>query len=240
VSVNPQTQGVEVRSRNPQLEGQYELVPGSVALDHEPALDVFAFAEHLHKNLLVGAGFLVELASYLMLLLVVTAPLLAWPRLRHNLMGWHRIVGWFLLPLLVMLPLTGVMMSLHVGMPELPRMSQPGVRLSLVEALEKVQQQENLKGVTQVRRFRGGSVLIRGTSEEGGKLWVATDTGVTAIDPQENLVKSLHEGTWAGAFSGGLNLLGASALLLLILTGFYSWLRRYRRRSALAVETPAY
>ena len=130
-------------------------------------------------------------------------------------------------------------MSLHVGMPVLPRMSQPDSRLSLAEALSRAQLTQALENLNMVRRFRGGSVLVS-TYENGEKqLLILTDHSVTPINPQENLVKILHEGTWAGPLSGSINLLGASALSLLILSGSTSWLRRRRRMRERALLTPA-
>ncbi|MES9971284.1 MAG: PepSY-associated TM helix domain-containing protein [Candidatus Thiodiazotropha sp.] len=231
ISVDIASHQADVRTRDPQIAGQYDLITGECACGNEASapFNLFEFAEHLHKELLFGADILIQIASYTMLLMVISAPLLAWPRLRNNLMGWHRSVGWLLLPIVVILPLTGVLMSLHVGMPELPPMSQPDSHLSLSEALSRAQQSQALDNLEMVRRFRGGSVLVS-TYQHGEKqLLIVTDNSVTPVNPQENLIKTLHEGTWAGPLSGSINLLGACALSLLILSGSISWLRRRRR-----------
>lgn len=232
VSIDAATNQVNVRSQNPQIQGQFDLASGARISGGEQAesFDLFEIAKHLHKELLLGADILIQVASYLMLLIVITAPLLAWPRLRNNLMGWHRGAGWLLLPVVLMLPLTGVLMSLHVGMPELPRMSQPGASLSLTQALQMAQQDQDLKGLNMARRFRGGSVLLSITGAQGKRSLFVTDQAVTPVNPQGNLVKTLHEGNWAGAWSGALNLMGAMALSLLSLTGFISWRRRQLKR----------
>ncbi|MEW8506453.1 MAG: PepSY domain-containing protein [Candidatus Thiodiazotropha sp.] len=53
------------------------------------------------------------------------------------------------------------------------------------------------------------------------------------IDPMgENVAAVSHEGTWAGSFSGVINLIGASAMSLLILSGSLSWLRGRRSMRA--------
>ncbi len=235
LSVDAASGQVNLRSQNPELAGRFDLASGERSDDFEAveSFDLFEFAEHLHKELLVGADIVIQIASYLMLLMVIAAPLLAWPLLRNNLRGWHRSVGWLLLPLVVMLPLTGVLMSLHVGMPELPRMSQPGLRLSLAQALQSAQQESDLSTLNSIRRFRGGSVMIGLRDTAGERRLVVTDQSVTALDPQNNLVKSLHEGTWGGPLSGALNLLGAGTLSVLTLTGFISWQRRRRKRREL-------
>ncbi len=232
LNVDPSAMQVEVRSHNPELQGRYALDTGVrlAGTSGEEAFDLFEFAKHLHKELLIGTDVLVQIASYLMLFLVISAPLLSWPRLRNNLMGWHRAAGWFLLPVVLMLPLTGVLMSLHVGMPELPRMSQPGNRLSLEQGLQLAQRTQPLEGVDQVRRFRGGTILLGMQQSAHKRLLVVTDESVTPIHPEDNLVKILHEGTWAGPWSGLFNLLGATALSLLGTTGFISWWRRRLKR----------
>ncbi len=232
VSIDAATNHVSVSSNNPQLQGQFDLASGDrIAGDKQAEpFDLFELAKHLHKELLFGADILIQIASYLMLLMVIVAPLLAWPRLRNSLMGWHRWVGWIMLPVILLLPLTGVLMSLHIGMPELPRMSQPGTRLSLTQALQMAQQEHDLKNLNNVRRFRGGSALLSVSGGADRSLLIVTDQAITPINPQDNLVKMLHEGTWAGSWSATLNLLGASALSLLSLSGLISWLRRHRKR----------
>ncbi|MES9947048.1 MAG: PepSY-associated TM helix domain-containing protein [Candidatus Thiodiazotropha sp.] len=241
ISIDMATNQADVRSQDPQIAGRYDLSSGVCACGNDAPIrfNLFEFAEHLHKELLFGADILIQIASYLMILMMLMALLLPWPRLRNNLMGWHRGVGWFLLPMVLILPLTGVLMSLHVGMPELPRMSQPDSRLPLADVLSRAQQTQGLDSLNMVRRFRGGSVLVS-TYDKGEKqLLILTDHSVTPINPQENLVKTLHEGTWAGPLSGTINLLGASALSLLILSGSISWLKRRRRMRERALLTSA-
>ena len=239
--IDPASGLIAIRSSDPQIAGLYDPVSSERinSPEQSPSFDLFEFAEHLHKDLLVGADLLVQAASYLMLILVVAAPFLAWPVLRNNLMGWHRGFGWVLLPIVLMLPLTGVLMSLHLGMPELPRMSQPNARLSLQQALTLAQQNYRLDELHSIRRFHGGSVLMEMREGQDESLLVVTDQSVTAIDPDGGLVKTLHEGTWAGAWSGSINLLGAMALSLLTLTGSLSWLRRRRKRSQLRAKRGA-
>lgn len=232
---------VEIRSQDPQTAGLYDPrnATRSLPASTDSSFDLFEFAEHLHKELLIGADILVQIASYLMLAIAVTAPFLTWPRLRNNLRGWHQGVGWVLLPLVLMLPLTGVLMSLHIGMPELPQMSQPGTRLSLQQALDSAQQHEDLNDLRMLRHFRGGSVLMKLGEAQNERLLVVTDHSVSPIDPNSGLVKALHEGAWAGPWSGALNLVGALALCLLTLTGSLAWLRRRRKRAHLQARRAA-
>lgn len=237
VSIDPTTQQLNIRSQFPDIAGEYDLTKGvRIADSASESFDIFEFAEHLHKELLIDADIVIQIASYLMLLIVIMAPMLAWPKFRNNLGGWHRTIGWILLPVIMLLPVTGILMSLHVGMPELPRMSQPDSSLSLSQALHSAQQGQDLSGLTMARRFRGGSVLLK--TEQGGSeaMIVVTDNAVTPINPQDNLVKTLHEGTWAAPWSATLNLVGASALSLLSVTGFISWQRRRRKRRQMQAQ----
>jgi sulfite reductase (NADPH) flavoprotein alpha-component len=221
-----------VQSTNPATEGRYDLSSGSklTTQAERPSVDLFAIAEGLHKELLMGADLVIQIAAYLMLFMLVIAPWLAWPRFKHSLLGWHRSVGWILLPLILMLPVSGILMSLHVGMPELPRMSDQNLRLSLTQALQSAAADNDLSELTQARRFRGGSILLTTGVGEQQTMLVVTDRAVTPLKADENLVKSLHEGTWGGALSGSLNLLGATTLGLLSLTGVISWTRRKQKR----------
>lgn len=222
---------VTIRARDPALQGNYALDSGKRV---EPGATgqpngFFETVEHLHKELLVGIDLPVELASYLMLAIVIAGPFLAWPRLRNNLMGWHRAAGWLLLPLVAMLPLTGVLMSLHLGEQEPPHMSRHGASLPVAEALRSAARNHDLRYLTTARRAHGGSVLIELNGPAGERQLAVTDQSVTPLQSGGHLVHRLHEGTWGGPLSGSLNLLGAVGLVLLTVTGLVSWGRRARQ-----------
>jgi len=110
-----------VKSRAPAVNGSFDLQT------HEPrraAFDVFDFALRLHKSLLVGAGFIVEIATYVMVALIVIGLLLGWPTLRNTLMGWHAGLAWLALPLVLLTPVTALLMILHLGSPVAPPMAR--------------------------------------------------------------------------------------------------------------------
>ena len=154
LKIDPRSGHVEVRSVNPEVQGRFELESAALVPDEAGArtFDPFAFAKRLHKTLLIGVDLPVQVASYLMLFLILSAPLLSWPRLRNTLMGWHRGTGWLLLPILLLLPLTGILMSLHLGQPELPRMTQPGTRLSLEQGLRLAASTHPLEAVERLNK----------------------------------------------------------------------------------------
>lgn len=240
VRVDPRHNTLDVKSRDQDLAGRYDLASGDKLQEQaeDDGGDLFEIAEHLHKGLLLDADLLTQIAAYLMLGMILMAPLLAWPRFKASLMGWHRTLGWGLLPVLLMLPLSGILMSLHVGMPEVPGMDDQEGRqpLSLSGALRQAAAQ-GLDNLGFARRLRNGAVLLTAGEGASPRMLAVTAHAVTAIDPRDNLVKSLHEGTWAGSLSGTLNLIGAATLSLLSFTGFLSWLGRARKRRRATVRT---
>lgn len=193
--------------------------------------DLFDFALRLHKDLLVGAGFVVEAAAYAMVALIAAGLFLGWPRLRNTLLGWHMGLGWFALPLVLLAPLTGVLMALHVGTPRLPAI-EPGPPLSIARALELAADDLGTHALASARSFRRGSVLLQAVGAAGPRAYLVSPRGsVAALAEGPGLVKALHEGTWAGAASGFVNLLSALVLTGLLGTGVFAWWRR-RRQSA--------
>jgi sulfite reductase (NADPH) flavoprotein alpha-component len=202
----------------------FDLATGAAVAAPKAGFDLFDFAKRLHKDLLVGAGILVEIAAYGMVLIVVLGPLLAWPRLRNTLLGWHTVLGWAVLPLAAMLPVTAVLMTLHLGGPALPP-APAGEPLPLARAIERAAAEADLSHLAMARSFRGNSVLV---ATRGGPSYVIAGNQVTPL-AGPGLVKALHEGTWAGAWSGALNLVGALALAGLTATGTVSWARRWRQ-----------
>ncbi|WP_029556530.1 sulfite reductase flavoprotein subunit alpha [Xanthobacter sp. 91] len=223
---------LQVLSQDPAVAGRWDVASGA----HTPApsggIDIFRTAEGLHKTLLLGLGIVVEIASFLMLGIMVAGPFLAWLRFRNSLMGWHTAIGWLLLPLTLTSPVTAVMLSLHIGTgsrPELPRAKRP---VSITQALAIAGPDLDLSRLAGARRFRGGMVMLQiapdATGRNGGG-FVVTDTGVTPLVGGPGLVKQIHEGTWGGAWSGALNFGISLVLLGLTVTGVYSWVRRKAR-----------
>lgn len=211
--------------------GSFDLDTGAPVGDGGPIFDPFEFAKNLHKNLLIGAGPLVEIAAYAMLAIVVAGPLLAWPRRPKNLMTWHIGLGWSMLPLLLLPTLTAVLLVLHVGSPRLPPIPSADTPMSIARAVAAAAKEQDLTYLVGARRFRQGSVMLR-TSEAGSesRYLVAGNGDVVQLKEGPGLVKELHEGTWAGAWSGLLSLAAALILLGLAGSGVYSWLRRRARR----------
>ena len=113
----------------------------------------------------------------------------------------------------------------HGGAPP-PVASRP---TTIAQALTAAAPDVDLSRLASARVFRGRSVMLRLAG--GGAFAVADDKAVKLSGP--GVIQQIHEGTWAGAWSGGLNFAISLALLVLTTTGFWSWARRaWRNRPA--------
>ena len=238
ISVVDGGRSLDVAGRSEAVTGRWSLADGARAPAGSGSIDVFGLAEKIHKSLLVGLGFVVQAASFAMLATVCAAPFLAALRFRRNLMGWHRLVGWALLPVLVIPPATAVLMTLgigHGGVP-LPPSSHP---LAMTQALARAGAVLDLSRLEGAHPFRGGSVFLTLSGPDGGA-YVVSDAAVTKLSGGPGLIQEIHEGTWAGAWSGALNFVVSLALLALTVTGVSSFVRRKRldRRGVAAGAAP--
>lgn len=202
--------------------GEYRLSDGvRVGIIEDDGGAFFGWIKNLHKDLLVDAGWLVEWVTWAMLAIVVVGIFLGWPRFKHSLLGWHQFLGVWLFPLVLLLPLTGILMTLHVARPDLGL--QSGVPpTSLQQGLEQAAGKHDLSGLISARGFKSGSLLIE--TEE--VMLVVSGNEVTPIDLSSNWPKMLHEGLWGGWISGIFNMLVGALIMGLTLTGFISWMKR--------------
>lgn len=187
----------------------------------------FRTARQLHERLLLGLGWVVQGSTIALLLLAPLGLLLGWPRRRHSrsLGGWHRLVGWGLLPLVVGSPLTGLALAWGITLAPPAPPPPAGPAVSLAEAVRLVAAQHSLDGLDFIRPFRGGAAVAR-VLDAGG---TARSYRVTAAGLQPmpgNWPRLLHEGNWGGVLGSLANLLAAVALAGLLGTGCWLWLRR--------------
>jgi len=192
----------------------------------------FRTARGLHERLLLDLDWLVTASTIAMLLLAPLGLLLGWPRLRHSLGGWHRLVGWVLLPLLVGSPLTGLALAFGITFtPPLQRDGRPpreAAPPALMETLRQVAARHSLDGLDFVRQ-RGGSQLVRVLDSSG----TATTYRVTGagLEPlPRNWPRLLHEGNWGGLLGSLANAVAGLGMAGLLVTGVLIWARRKLRR----------
>jgi sulfite reductase (NADPH) flavoprotein alpha-component len=227
VSISADGSVVEVRSTDPAVAGSFDIATGTPVADR--AFDPFELTLSLHRNLLVGAGLLVEIAAYAMVAILAFGLVLGLPRLRNTLRGWHVGLGWLALPLVALTPVTGMLLALHIGRPALPAIA-PGEPVALARAVELVAR-EDAGAFSMARRFRGGAAMVKTASSEDERAYLVQPNGkVVPLAGGPGWVEAVHEGTWAGAWSGLLNLLSGLGLAFLIGTGLYAWWSRQRSR----------
>jgi sulfite reductase (NADPH) flavoprotein alpha-component len=243
VTADADGESLDVKFRDTARSGTYDLATLTRTPARMARVDVFDFALDVHRNLLLGAGFLVEIASYGLLGVIVMGPFLAWPRLRKGAIAWHRGVGWALLPVVALAPATAVLMILDIGGGTPPPVL-PGGQISIARAIEVAGQSIDSGDVAMARQLSGGTVIVetRSTGEDN-RFLVGGDGQTVPLTEGPGLIHQIHEGTWARPWSALLNFVSALTLAALATTGLYSWWRRYfksRRRADGAQVLVAY
>lgn len=195
--------------------------------------ETFTISRRLHETLLLDLGWLVTASTIALLVLIAIGIAMGWPRLRNTLSGWHRGIGWLLLPLLILSPLTGLFLAFGISFSGTPA-SVPGARpVPLREAAKIVAKDHDLGQVTWIRSI-GPRLLVR--LNDGGEMRVfaVSSQGLTAIS--RNWPRLLHEGNWLGTTSAMINVVISIAFVGLLSTGLIIWAkRRFRRRQRRAV-----
>ena len=190
-----------------------------------PLARVYSQSRRLHEHLLFGFDPLVPLSTSAMLALAALGLLMGWPRfLRNDLSSWHKGMAWGLLPLIVISPLTGLLLTFNVTFTE-PMARAPA--LPLIKAVQLTSAFTDPAHILFIAT-RGGRQIVR-TMEDGAvKTYTPSDGGLRSMSP--NWPRLIHEGNWAGLWSGGLNGLTAAAMMALMTTGLMMWSRRSFRR----------
>jgi len=201
-----------------------------------PLAELLFASRRLHEHLIAGFGWLVPVSTIAMLTLILIGILMGWPRLANSLSGWHKGTGWFVLPLLILSPLTGLLMTFGVTFAA-PPTAAAAAPIALSDAVRIVAARYDLARVAWIRP-RGGVTLAR--LDDGGEMRVFAVTRDGLQPTARNWPRLLHEGNWAAIVPALLNVITSLALLLLISTGLWMWARRkLRRRPARTSPAPA-
>ena len=205
---------------------QYRLADGEFVRHGGISMKLYNTAKSLHKSLLLKANWLMEFASYAMLFLII-AGLVMWfkPRFERSLISWHNALGIVLVPLWLLLPLSGVMMTLHLGAPAMGKLAPN--ELSMPQVLDALAEQDRLQDLVRIKSIKGRSLVVELARAEGGNENVQiVDGALQPVEMGRYWPKELHEGTWGGALSGTLNLLAGAGLLFFLVSGVFVWARR--------------
>jgi uncharacterized iron-regulated membrane protein len=225
--LRPHERTISINGRNGSVEidlntGQ-QVPPGTRTLS-----DLFGAARRVHERLIFGASWLVIASTVAMLVLPVFGILMGWPRLRNTLAGWHKALGWLPLPLVVLSPLTGLLLALGVTFAPSTPVGRLGPPLPLMEAVRVLGASHDLSSLSWIRPF--GETLVARIAEDGElKTYAILRDG--AVPDARNWPRLIHEGTWGGFTLAILNLVTSLALLGLLATGAWIWVRRKFRRS---------
>jgi uncharacterized iron-regulated membrane protein len=188
-----------------------------------------------HEHFIFDLGWVVTASSFAMLALAALGVLMGWPHIRNTFTGWHKAMAWGLLPLIVASPLTGLFLAYNVtftGAPGGARALTPP--LTLKEAVAVAGKSHDLSALVWMRPL-GPRMALR--IVEGGeyKLYAVTKDGTQAM--ARNWPRLWHEGNFAGAWSSLMNLVISVAMLGLLGTGGWMWLRRKLRPRVRAGRT---
>lgn len=188
---------------------------------------VLRTARRMHETLLLDLGWLVLASTFAMLGLALAGVLMGWPWFANTVSGWHKGMGWFLLPLVVLSPLTGAFIALHITLapPRAPAPSGPPV--TLVDAVRQVGGKHDLSSLVWLRKRRG-QMLARVV--DGGEYRVYTVSANGTQPTPRNWPRLWHEGNFAGMWSALLNVVTSFAMFGLLVTGLWIWARRKLRR----------
>lgn len=198
-----------------------------------PAL--FATSRSIHEHLILGLDWLVVPSTIAMLVAIVLGGLMGLPTLRNTVGGWHKATGWFLLPLLVASPLTGLMLAWNVTFTAPLPATAGGSRVTVAEAVRVVAAAQDLNGLIWLRS-RGPAMLARLVEDGEYRVYAVNKDGLQ-LQPR-NWPRLVHEGVWSALAAPAVNIVTSIALLGLLGTGVFLWTRRkLRRRPARVVAT---
>jgi uncharacterized iron-regulated membrane protein len=191
--------------------------------------NLFSGSRRLHEAFLFNLRWVVTASTIAMLTLVALGVLMGWPRLRNTLAGWHKGTGWFLLPLLILSPLTGLFLAFGVTFSApLPRPAA-AAPIQITEATRIIAGSRNLAQVSWIRSL-GGALMARLDDNGEMKLFAIARDGLKPA--ARNWPRLIHEGNWSRYLAPSINVVISLALVLLLSTGLWMWARRkFRRRT---------
>jgi uncharacterized iron-regulated membrane protein len=108
--------------------------------------------------------------------------------------------------------------------------------MALTEAVRIVGQDHDLSSLVWLRSL-GGRLAVRLVKDGEFRVYAVTRDGAVAM--QRNWPRLWHEGNFAGVWSALMNVVISIAMLGLLVTGVWIWLRRQARRRVRRVQAGA-
>jgi len=205
-----------------------DVASGELQAGPSALANVLVTMRRTHEALLFNLGWLVVASTAAMLALIILGVLMGWPRISNTLSGWHKAFAWYLLPLIVLSPLTGLFLAAGITFTSTPTASgATGAPLKLAEAIQIVGRDHDLSSLVWIRPM-GGRVMARLAEDGEFRVYAVTRDG--AVATPRNWPRLWHEGNFAGAWSAFMNAVISFAMIGLLVTGLWIWLRRQLRR----------
>lgn len=193
--------------------------PGALA-------SLFGASRRLHENFIYDLRWVVTASTIGMLAMILLGLLMGWPRIRNTVSGWHQGAAWFVLPLVILSPLTGLALAFGITFAT-PTARPAAAPASLSEALKVVGAQYDLSRITWIRPL-GGALAARVNDNGELRVFAVTRDGLTPF--ARNWPRLIHEGNWSALTAPLLNVITSIALVILMVTGLWIWSRRKLRK----------
>ena len=241
IALDANGQDVWIKAKGNPLEQRYNIANGSFIEEAGMSSKHYNMAKELHKEFLLDADDLVEILTYIFIAILIVGPFIMRPRWQKRLMSIHNALGFWAIPAWLLVPVTGIMMTLHIGAPRLGQLDLNRQATPITQVMQVLERENQLANFVSIQTVKGHSVVISLASPSGLQNYQipnGTDS-LQSLPSLSYLPKQLHEGTWAGPISGWINFFIGLGLMFFTISGVYSWVRRLRNdRAARASATP--
>ena len=208
-----------------------DLRTGGEAADESWISEWISWARPIHEHFVFDLEELTRVPIVLvstigMIFGMLVGVLMGLPRIRNTISGWHKATAWFLLPLLILSPLTGAFMALRItfGSAAAQR-TQP---VPVLEAVRMVAQKHDISGLQSIRS-RGGRQMALVSEGNSRFTYLVSKDGLR--EAPSNWPRTFHQGDFLGIWGGIMNVVLSLAFMLLLGTGLWIWGKRtFRRR----------
>ncbi len=192
------------------------------------------FARPLHEHFVYDLDWLVPLSTAAMIVSMLLGMLMGWPRWSNRLSGWHKVTAWGLLPLLILSPFTGLLMTYRITLAAPAPRSKP---MPVLEVLRMTARQYDPSTIVYIRR-RGPRQMVMINTGASQALYRPTSAGLKPLPP--NLPRIFHQGDFLGIWGGVMNVILSLAFIFLLTSGLWVWGKRtFRRRRVRPAGDPA-
>ena len=184
------------------------------------------FARPIHEHFVYDLDWVVPLSTAAMLVSMLIGMFMGLPRMTNSLSGWHKVTAWTLLPLLLLSPLTGLLMTYRISLSAPAPRSEP---LPLIEALRVTAKQHDPSTIAYIRQRGPREMVLINTGSSQSQYVPAAD----GLKPMPvNLPRVFHQGDFFGIWGGVMNVILSLAFCLLLGSGLWIWARRtFRKRN---------